>query len=53
MHPLPPEILALDWGATPAKRQLCRAVLRGNRYNIDAPMPVPDPAKLTLPRAAR
>lgn len=46
---LPPEIVAIDWGATPAKRQLCRAVLRGGRYGLARPEPVPDPATLELP----
>jgi hypothetical protein len=45
---LPPEIIAIDWGATPAKRQLCRAVLRGKRYGLERPVPVPDPAALAL-----
>jgi len=49
---LPPEIIAIDWGSTPAKRQLCRAVLRGKRYGIERPVPVPDPAALELPPGA-
>jgi hypothetical protein len=49
---LPPEIIAIDWGATPAKRQLCRAVLRGKRYSVERPEPVPDPTKLELPAGA-
>ncbi len=49
---LPPEIIAIDWGATPQKRQLCRAVLRGKRYGIERPQPVPDPAGLELPPGA-
>lgn len=49
---LPPEIIAIDWGATPQKRQLCRAVLRGRRYGLERPQPVPDPAALELPPGA-
>lgn len=49
---LPAEILALDWGATPAKRQLCRAVLRGKRYALERPVPVADPRTLELPPGA-
>jgi hypothetical protein len=52
LHRLPCEILAFDWGSTPAKRQLCRAVLRGRRYIISPPHPVKDVAALELgPRA--
>lgn len=43
---LPAEIVAIDWGATPRKRQACRAVLRGPRYCIEAPVMVGDPASL-------
>ena len=45
---LPGQILAIDWGATPAKRQLCRAVLRRGRYLVSAPRPVEDVAALDL-----
>ena len=38
----PAEILAIDWGATPAKRQMCRAVLRRGRYVLAPPRPVED-----------
>jgi hypothetical protein len=51
MH-LPPEIIAIDWGATSQKRQLCRAVLRGRRYSMERPEPVPDPGALELPPGA-
>lgn len=47
-HQLPAEILAIDWGSTPAKRQLCRAVLRGGRYVVSPPRPVDDVAALEL-----
>lgn len=49
---LPLEIIAIDWGATPAKRQLCRAVLRGKRYSVEKPEPVVDPSALELPPGA-
>lgn len=49
---LPPEILAIDWGSTPAKRQLCRAVLRGQRYGLERPVPVAAPSTLELPPGA-
>jgi hypothetical protein len=52
MPNLPPEILAIDWGATPAKRQLCRAVLRGRRYGLERPVAVDDPRSLELPPGA-
>jgi hypothetical protein len=45
---LPGEILAIDWGATPAKRQLCRAVLRRGRYVVAPPRPVEDVGALEL-----
>lgn len=45
---LPAEILAFDWGSTPAKRQMCRAVLRGRRYVLAAPRPVDDLGALEL-----
>jgi len=46
---LPAEILAIDWGSTPAKRQMCRAVLRDRRYVLSPPRPVEDVATLELP----
>ena len=46
--PLPGEILAIDWGATPAKRQLCRAVLRRGRYIVAPPRPIEDVGALEL-----
>jgi len=45
----PGEILAIDWGATPGKRQLCRAVLRRGRYVLAPPRPVEDVTALELP----
>jgi hypothetical protein len=36
----PPEIWAIDWGKKPAKRQVCRAVLRGRRYTIEPARPI-------------
>ena len=45
---LPAEILAFDWGATPAKRQVCRAVLSDGRYLVSPPRPVRDVAALEL-----
>jgi len=45
---LPAEILAIDWGSTPAKRQMCRAVLRNRRYVLSPPRPVEDVAGLEL-----
>ena len=45
---LPAEILAIDWGSTPAKRQMCRAVLRDGRYVLSPPRPVEDVAGLEL-----
>lgn len=33
----PAEIWAIDWGAKPKKRQLCRAVPAGKRWVIEAP----------------
>lgn len=45
----PREIWALDWGATAAKRQLCRAVLRGGRYSVERPEELRDPASLDPP----
>ena len=48
----PTEILAIDWGATPAKRQLCRAVLCRGRYVLAPPRPVEDLAALDLPPGA-
>jgi hypothetical protein len=47
-HRLPVEILAIDWGSTPAKRQMCRAVLREGRYVFSPPRPVPDVGALEL-----
>lgn len=46
----PREIQAIDWGRKPAKRQVCRAVLRGGRYTIEAPRPLGD--DLTFPPGA-
>lgn len=43
------EIVAIDWGSAPHKRQQCRAVLRGNTYVVHPPAPVGDPAALALP----
>lgn len=48
----PAEILAIDWGSTPAKRQLCRAVLRRGRYVLAPPRPVEDIGALELPDGA-
>jgi hypothetical protein len=48
LHRLPREILAFDWGSTPAKRQLCRAVRQGHRYIVSPPHPVKDVAALEL-----
>ena len=48
LHRLPVEILAIDWGSTPAKRQMCRAVLLEGRYVFSPPHPVPDVAALEL-----
>jgi hypothetical protein len=45
---LPAEILALDWGSTPAKRQVCRAVLHRGRYVLSPPRPVEDIGALEL-----
>jgi hypothetical protein len=45
---LPSEILAIDWGSTPAKRQMCRAILRRGRYVLSPPRPVNDVATLDL-----
>ena len=45
---LPAEILAIDWGSTPAKRQMCRAILRRGRYVLSRPRPVDDVAALDL-----
>ena len=45
---LPAEILAFDWGSTPAKRQMCRAVLSDGRYVLSAPSPVEDIGALEL-----
>jgi hypothetical protein len=45
---LPAEIVAIDWGATPAKRQLCRAVRRGPRYSLEKPESIVDPTRLEL-----
>jgi hypothetical protein len=47
-HRLPVEILAIDWGSTPPKRQMCRAVLLEGRYVFSPPRPVPDVATLEL-----
>jgi len=49
---LPAEILAIDWGSTPAKRQLCRAALRQGRYVLAAPRPVERVDGLDLPDGA-
>lgn len=43
------EILAIDWGSAPRKRQQCRAVLDGDTYAVQPPTPVADPGALTLP----
>jgi len=48
LHRLPAEILAIDWGSTPAKRQMCRAVLRAGRYVLSPPRPVEDVRALEL-----
>jgi hypothetical protein len=45
---LPTEIVAIDWGSTPAKRQLSRAVLRHGRYTVTPPHPVTDVGGLEL-----
>jgi len=45
---LPAEILAFDWGSTPAKRQMCRAVLSDGRYVLSAPRQVEDIRALEL-----
>ncbi len=45
---LPVEILAVDWGSTAAKRQMCRAVRRGGRYVFSPPRPVHDIGALAL-----
>jgi hypothetical protein len=45
---LPVEILAIDWGSTPAKRQMCRAVLLEGRYVFSPPCPVRDVTALEL-----
>jgi hypothetical protein len=45
---LPAEILAFDWGSTPAKRQMCRAVLSDGRYVLSAPQQVEDIGALEL-----
>ncbi|MGH7305331.1 MAG: DUF429 domain-containing protein [Candidatus Rokuibacteriota bacterium] len=47
-HRLPAEILAIDWGSTPAKRQMCRAALSDGRYVISPPRPVKDVTALEL-----
>lgn len=52
LRPLPAEILAIDWGTTPAKRQLCRAVLRRGSYVLAPPRPVTDVGALELPAGA-
>jgi hypothetical protein len=49
---LPPEIWAIDWGSTAAKRQLSRAVLQGGRYVVAPPRPVTDIGALALPERA-
>ncbi|PYN79170.1 MAG: hypothetical protein DMD96_18715 [Candidatus Rokuibacteriota bacterium] len=49
---LPAEILAIDWGSTPAKRQICRAVLRRGRYVLAPPRPLEDVGALELPDGA-
>ena len=48
LHRLPVEILAIDWGSTSAKRQMCRAVLLDGRYVFSPPRSVPDVAALEL-----
>ena len=45
---LPAEILAIDWGSTPPKRQLCRAVSREGRYVVSPPRPVNEVSALEL-----
>jgi hypothetical protein len=44
----PAEIVAIDWGSTPAKRQLSRAVLRSGRYVVAPPGPVTEVGALAL-----
>jgi hypothetical protein len=46
---LPPGILAIDWGATGPRRQVCAASLRGGRYTVHPPVALADPAALELP----
>jgi hypothetical protein len=48
LHRLPAQILAIDWGATPAKRQMCRASLQCGRYVLSAPRSVKDVGALEL-----
>lgn len=50
--PLPRTILAIDWGARPAKRQLCRATLRDQRYTFEPPVRVERATALDLPAGA-
>lgn len=45
---LPAEILAIDWGATAAKRQMCRASLESGRYVLSPPRSVKDVGALEL-----
>ena len=49
LHRPPPQILAIDWGSAPAKRQMCRAVHRHDRYVVTPPQPIVDVAALELP----
>lgn len=48
----PDEILAIDWGSSAAKRQMCRAVLRRGRYVVAPPRPIDDVGALELPGRA-
>jgi hypothetical protein len=52
LHRPPDEILAIDWGSSAAKRQMCRAVLRHGRYVVAAPRPIDDVRALELPERA-
>jgi hypothetical protein len=48
MSVLPREVIAIDWGATPKKRQLCRAVLRAGRYVVLPPVSIPSATEVPL-----
>jgi hypothetical protein len=52
LHRPPDEILAIDWGASAAKRQMCRAVLRHGCYIVAPPRPIDDVGALELPERA-